>query len=261
MPDWNLMAKGSDDLEKAALLLHPPEHYDFDDYIKAYEYLGDDGSIAPYFDTPADYLSDLFGGPQSFIMAHYDNPEALQRFAAEYTRFSQALLEEFIRRKIPMDVIQLGGAILSHSVTSPEFFDAYAAEFLQTLLKLEERYPDRMVIQLHTCGKARKVLDQAVTLGLKAFEPIEEAPLGDVDLQEIKVAYGDRVALKGNINAIDTMLHGTPERVRKEVREKLDIGMPSGGFFLAVGDQSPYFTPDKNINVMVETVHEFGVYK
>jgi uroporphyrinogen decarboxylase len=255
------LVKTPADLKKAALLFFPPENYNFDEYLKAYEYLGNDGSIAPYFNTPADHISDLLGGPQNFIMAHFDDHEALRRYADAYTEFCKSLLEEFIRRKIPMDVIQLGGASLSHSVTSPEFFDAYAADFLRTMIGLESRHPDAMVVQLHTCGKSRQVLTQAAELGLRAFEPIEEAPLGDVDLAEVKKTYGDRIALKGNINSIDIMLHGTPEQVRRETRKKLEIGMPGGGFFLAVGDQSPYYTPDENIHALVETVHEFGVYK
>lgn len=254
------LVKEPEDLAKALLLYQDPAHYDFEEYEKAYAYMGDDGTVAPHFATPADELSGLFGGPEKFILAHYDNPELLQRFVGPFTDHVLALLQEFVNRGLPLDVVQIGGAILSHSVTSPEFFDIYAAEFLQQLIAFEQDNLDKVVIQMHTCGKSRQVLEQAFRLGLRAFEPIEEAPLGDVDLREVKEKYGDKMALKGNINSIDTMLHGTPDRVRREVREKLEIGMPGGGFFLAVGDQTPYWTPEENVHALVETVHEFGVY-
>jgi uroporphyrinogen decarboxylase len=254
------LVKTPDDLERALLLYGQPEQYDFAAYLEAYNYLGEDGCLAPYLKTPADELSDLFGGPQNFIMAHYDAPEKLHEFMLAYTDFTVRLLQEYLRRNLPLDVIQLGGATLSHSVTSPEFFDYYAAHYLRAVLALEKQHPEQLLIQLHTCGKARQVLDQAAALGLRAFEPIEEPPMGNVDLQEIKNAYGRTVALKGNINSISTMLQGTPEQVRRETMEKLKIGMPGGGFFLSVGDQTPYFTPYENIQMLVKTVHEFGRY-
>jgi len=254
------LVKTPADLEKAAGLYQEPSHYDYADYARAYAYLGDDGAMAPYFESPADLISSLMGGPQAFILAHYEDPEVLGAFAAHYTEFACAMLEEFVRRGLPMDVIQIGGAVLSHSVTSPEFFDAYGADFLRRMVAFEREHPDRAVMQLHTCGKSRRVIDQAAALGITAVEPLEEPPGGDVDLAEVKAAYGSRLALKGNLHSITAMLHGTPDGIRREVVETLRIGMPGGAFCLAVGDQAPYDTPEENLRALVETAHEHGVY-
>ena len=49
--------------------------------------------------------------------------------------------------------------------------------------------------------------------------PLEIAPMGDCDLAEIKLSFGRRLALMGNIHTTAVMLMGTPEDVEREAKK------------------------------------------
>ncbi|MDD5704818.1 MAG: uroporphyrinogen decarboxylase family protein [Kiritimatiellae bacterium] len=252
--------KSPEDLRTAEGLFRTPAEYDYAPYLQAYEEIGGDAALAPHLTGPIDMLAALMGGPEKMINGHFDFPEALERFACFYTDWAAEFLSGCVARNLPMDVIQIGAANCSYSVTSPDFVRHYHMPFLERLLAIEREYPDRVLLQQHTCGRSRGALELAAAAGLRAFEPLERPPLGDVDLAEVKRTYGDRISLKGNINSIATMLHGTPEQVAAEARATLEIGKPGGRFFLAVGDQSPWHTPDENIAALVETARRYGGY-
>jgi uroporphyrinogen-III decarboxylase len=48
--------------------------------------------------------------------------------------------------------------------------------------------------------------------------------------------------------------------VREATRQKLELGMPGGRYYCAVGDQIPYQTPPENVEALVESVMQFGRY-
>jgi uroporphyrinogen decarboxylase len=90
--------------------------------------------------------------------------------------------------------------------------------------------------------------------------PLEIPPMGDCVLADVKREFGDRLALMGNLHTTETMLNGSPERVRREsLQAILDAGV-GGGFVLSTGDQCGYNTPLENIFRMVETAKIYGVY-
>jgi uroporphyrinogen-III decarboxylase len=54
---------------------------------------------------------------------------------------------------------------------------------------------------------------------------------GGMDARELKDKYGDRLTFwGGGVDTQRTLPFGTPEEVRAEVKERLEIFAPSGGF-------------------------------
>jgi uroporphyrinogen-III decarboxylase len=84
--------------------------------------------------------------------------------------------------------------------------------------------------------------------------------MGDVDLKAAKAQFGRDMCVKGNLNSIGLMYQGTPAMVREATRQKLELGMPGGRYYCAVGDQIPYQTPPENVEALVESVMQFGRY-
>jgi len=95
---------------------------------------------------------------------------------------------------------------------------------------------------------------------VSCINPLEIAPMGDIELAEVKKARGKQIALMGNLHTTDVMLRGTPGDVEKAcIRALRDAGQ-GGGFILSTGDQCPRDTPEENIFAMVEAVKKYGVY-
>ena len=114
---------------------------------------------------------------------------------------------------------------------------------------------------LHSCGKSRLLVDMfAEHTCVNLINPLEIAPMGDVDLAEVKRARGHQITLMGNLHTTSVMLHGTPQTVRAATIQALRDAGSGGGFILSSGDQCPRDTPEENLFTMVQTAREFGVY-
>jgi uroporphyrinogen-III decarboxylase len=156
------------------------------------------------------------------------------------------------------DYILLGGSG-TITMASPQLAMRYAVPALQEYSRLCKEAG--VLTMLHSCGKSRVLVDMlAEHTEVNLINPLEIAPMGDVDLAEVKRSRGKQIALMGNLHTTDVMLRGTPELVREKAIEAMQQASEGGGFILSTGDQCGRETPDENIFAMVEAAHEFGVY-
>lgn len=81
-----------------------------------------------------------------------------------------------------------------------------------------------------------------------------------MDPAYLKERFGDRLAFHGCISTAGTLVTGTPDDVRRTVRETLEIMMPGGGYALAPTHHLQDNTPTENVLAMYAAAREFGVY-
>jgi len=187
---------------------------------------------------------------------YYERPELAEDYRRMFHTWQMARLERMLEAK--PDFILLGG---SGSITlqSPDIFDAFS---LPSIIEMTRVCKEAGVPTiLHSCGKERHVVERcAERTDLDCINPLEEPPMGDCTLREIKDRFGRRLALMGNLNTTTLMLTGTPEQVAAASRKAIDDAAAGGGFILSTGDQCGRDTPDDNIRAMVRTAREYGVY-
>ena len=77
----------------------------------------------------------------------------------------------------------------------------------------------------------------------------------------LKAKYGDKIVFwGGGVDTQKTLPFGTPEEVKREVRDRIRVFAPGGGFvFNTVHNVQPKIPVD-NVLAMYEAVREFGVY-
>ncbi|NQU43670.1 hypothetical protein HQ520_10315 [bacterium] len=114
---------------------------------------------------------------------------------------------------------------------------------------------------LHSCGPEKNLIKiMAEETNLTVIDPLEQAPMGDCDLAEIKKLYGDKIVLKGNLHTTRTMLQGTVDDVIAASKQAIDAAAENGRFILSTGDQCGRDTPDENLHAMIETARTYGKY-
>ena len=86
-------------------------------------------------------------------------------------------------------------------------------------------------LRAHCHGNAMGYLERFAEMGIDAIEPLEAAPLGDIDLAEAKRRVGDRVMLSGNVPSPYFPFWDRTE-VEESVRETIRVAAPGGGFSL-----------------------------
>jgi len=111
----------------------------------------------------------------------------------------------------------------------------------------------------HTDGNIWTIIDMIVDAGIDCLDPID--PQGGMDLAEVKAKYGDRVALKGNVDCAHLLSFGTEEEVQKATKLALKQGMPGGGFILSSSNSIHSAVKPENYAVMVQTVKDYGSYE
>ncbi len=110
----------------------------------------------------------------------------------------------------------------------------------------------------HTDGRLWPIIDMIVDSGIDCLDPID--PQAGMSLAEVKARYGQRIALKGNVDCAGLMTFGTPEEVTQATWETLRLGAPGGGFILSSSNSIHSSVKPENYWAMLVTLREYGQY-
>jgi len=245
------------DYEKVMNLLKHPDTKDLSAIKPAYKEIGTRAHVGFWISTPIDWWDGL-RGTQNMIMDLCDYPGLMKKIFSAYTEYAKTLLNHVLKNT-PLDSVGIGGSSTSMSVINPDFHREYSLDFGRIICAVAHKY-DKPV-QYHMCGKSRAALPITAEMGVDGFDALECPPTGDVDLAEVKMKFGRKVSLRGNVNSIHVMLNGKPEDVEKDIIRCMASAKEGGGYILGVGDQTPYHTPEENLRAFVEYGKKYGKYE
>ncbi len=107
-------------------------------------------------------------------------------------------------------------------------------------------------VMLHCCGGVRELLPDLIDAGLDAINPVQISCAG-MDAAGLKQDFGrDIVLWGGGCDTQEVLPHGTPEQVKKHVREQIEILNPGGGFVFQQVHNILAYVPPENIVAMLE---------
>lgn len=113
----------------------------------------------------------------------------------------------------------------------------------------------------HCCGSIVKLLDDMVESGVDILNPVQCSAAG-MDPVMLKEKYGKKLVFwGGGVDTQHTLPFRTPEEVKEEVTERLQIFSPSGGYVFNTIHNILGATPVENIHAMFEAVREFNGYR
>jgi len=127
---------------------------------------------------------------------------------------------------------------------SPECFDAFFRPRLQRFIDLAHEYG--ALAMLHSCGDTHEIMPTFIKMGLDILDAMQPEPEG-MNPAEIKRLYGDKLTFCGLISTQRTLPHGTPEDVRREVRERIDVVGKGGGYICSPAHCIQPDTPVENV--------------
>ncbi len=113
---------------------------------------------------------------------------------------------------------------------------------------------------IHSCGSMRALYDDLIVAGFDILNPVQTSA-AHMDPSELKSEFGDRATFwGGGVDTQHTLPFGTPDQVREEVRERIRIFGPGGGFVFNTVHNVQAQIPIENVIAMYETVREYGSY-
>ena len=248
-----------------------PEAYNTWDRVKNEDFPAFDGFLE-HVDSYADYLKDkptgllvyvhgpidttyLSMGYTEFFMSVKTDPGLVEAIMDRFTEYHLDLIRELVKR--PVDVIQIVDDIAMKNGT---FIDPkqQRALWLPRMKQLIQPILDAGIpLQFHSDGLVDFFMDDIIEMGFQAINPID--PTCN-DIVEVKRRWGDRITLMGNMDIAGTLAFGTPDQVRKEMRDLLEVMMPGGRYIAMSGSSISDGVVPENYDAMVKTVMNHGRY-
>ena len=81
-----------------------------------------------------------------------------------------------------------------------------------------------------------------------------------MDLASLKREYGRDLVFWGGGVDTDMLQAGTAEDVARQVRQRIDLLSPGGGFVFTPTHCIQPYTPPANILAMADELHSYGAY-
>ncbi len=112
----------------------------------------------------------------------------------------------------------------------------------------------------HTCGSVRNLIEDFIEAGFDILNPVQ-CSAANMDPRQLKEKFGERISFwGGGVDTQRTLPFGTADEVRKEVRERIEIFAPGGGFVFNSIHNVQAQVPAENLVALYETVKEYGRY-
>lgn len=208
------------------------------------------------------HLNDVFSlprylmGMQDLLMAIATDPDLVKALVEMSVTINLELAKEVAARGVKIVYTGDDIAYSRGPLMSPKHFrELFYPGFQRVVSGFKEL---GLYVIKHTDGNLWPIIDLLVDAGIDCLDPID--PLAGMDLGEVKAKYGQRIALKGNVDCAELMTFGTPEQVVEATKVALRQGMPGGGYILSSSNSIHSAVKPENYMAMLHTLEEHGRY-
>jgi hypothetical protein len=109
----------------------------------------------------------------------------------------------------------------------------------------------------HTCGCITPLLDDLAEIGVDCLNPVQISAMENMGMtaKKLKAEYGDKfVFWGGGVDTQRVLPFGTPDEVREQTKERVEIFSKGGGFVFSTIHNVVSNVPVENVIAMYETV-------
>lgn len=209
---------------------------------------------------PFEQASELRGRAE-FLMDTLVNPELAQLIVDKCTDVivrGQEIYLDIVGREIdffeiPGDDYGANQALLISPATFKSMFKPALARIAQMVKSFR---PDLPVV-FHSDGAITGIIPDLIDAGVDVLNPLE--PLPATDWAAIKQEFGERLCFMGGIDIRQAMV-GPVEGVMEEVKKRLGIFGPGGGYILTSANHLQIDVPPENICALFDAGRTYGRY-
>jgi len=201
----------------------------------------------------------LYRNDQFFMLLAGD-PRRAHQFLDRLVEIHLANLERFLDAVGQwIDIVLFGDDLGMQN--GPQISPAMYAEFFKPRhAKMWQRAKELadVKVMLHCCGGVRPLLPHLVEIGLDAINPVQISCTG-MEARGLKRDFGRRLTLwGGGCDTRSVLPLGTPEEIRRHVKEQISILKPGGGFVFQQVHNILADVPPENIIAMFDAANEYA---
>ena len=160
-----------------------------------------------------------------------------------------------------VDVIMIGDDIAGQQgpLFNPEIYQRLIKPRHKALVQYIKSRTQAKV-WYHTCGACGQYIPELLDNGIDILNPVQISA-NDMDPATLKQRFGDALVFwGGGIDSQHVLPTATPDRIRDDVRDLLEIWKPGGGYVFNNVHNIQSGVPAENIVAFYDAAHEFGFY-
>lgn len=139
---------------------------------------------------------------------------------------------------------------------SPGMYREFIKPAEKELYRLIHRKAPQAALFRHTDGAIFDVIPDLIEVGVNVLNPVQTSARG-MEAGRLKETYGDAITFHGAVTSPEDDIPAA--LVAEEVKQRIDVLAPNGGYVLASCNHMIDVKPE-NIITMFETAREYGRY-
>ena len=160
-----------------------------------------------------------------------------------------------------VDIVMVGDDLAGQEgpLFSPDFYRSVVKPRHKKLMQ-HIRSLTKAKIWYHTCGSCAEYIPDLIEMGVDIINPVQTSAR-NMDPVKLKKQFGNNIVFwGGSIDAQHILPFATPDQVKKEVHQSLEIFKPGGGYVFNNVHNIQSGVPPENIIAMYEAAYNFGFY-
>lgn len=189
-------------------------------------------------------------GTENFLKATVKNKEGAHRLL-QYSTDCIVKCCCDMNRKLGIKFM-LSEPMASRNLLSKRQFNEFFLPYLEQSVKRMNEFQG--ATSIHICGNTKDRWKEVVDAGISSFW-VDNCE----SLKELKEAYGDRIALSGNLVPVEVLRDGTPADIEENVKKCIaEAGDNPCGYNLCPGCTTPVGTSKENMIAFMNAAAVYG---
>ena len=198
----------------------------------------------------------LLFGYDVFCVLLYDDPELIKEVMHSVANFSIIGASRLINEGADVIFIADDFGTSSGPMISPLHFNEFVLpELRRIIIEITKK---KIPVILHSDGNLNSLLKSIVNTKVSGYHPVQRT--AGMEIGKIKKQYGKKICLVGNICNSTTLVSGSVEEVKAEVKECIEDASKGGGHILSSDHSLHDDIPIKNIFAVIESCKQYGKY-
>jgi uroporphyrinogen decarboxylase len=207
---------------------------------------GDEVLVCGRTEAPFSSVALLYGIEETMLLPLMD-PELL----TDTLRFFVEVQTEFglAQREAGADAVWFGDCNASGHLMSERYYEDFALPYVTECVR---EYDKAGLWSIYHASEEKEG-----HLRLQAGSGVSILSVGPgLDMARAKEIAGGRVCLIGNLDPVNVLMNGAPDRVAAEAERIMTAGKHGGGYIFNTGEMVPRDTPVENMEAMLRAARK-----
>ena len=196
----------------------------------------------------------MLRGFENMLMDPYLNERDFCRLRARVVEYNLAIIDQWLER--PVNAVFFSddwGSQRGMLVNPDDWRRFYRPSYKRMFDRVHSRGAH---VWMHLCGDVTAILPDLIDVGLDVLNPVQPQAM---DVRHLSREFGGKVCLNGGVDVQGTLIQGTPEDVRREVHELVELfGRFDGGY---IGGTSHSVMPETPLDNVIALYEAFWAYQ